>query len=93
MHTLKGMSESLWNQILLCVYGADQYIVTQDFPLSYIAHLPEEKKKKKNGEYFSKQRQIRQAFLYKQGKRLVVEITYLAKSGIYKLIFFTHPWR
>lgn len=44
MQTLKGMSEGLWNQILLWIYGADQYIVTQDFPLSFIAHLPEEKK-------------------------------------------------
>ncbi len=46
MQTLKGMSEGLWNQTLLCIYGADQYTVTQDFPLSFTAHLPEEKKKK-----------------------------------------------
>ncbi len=44
MQTLKGMSEGLWNQTALCIYGADQYIVTQDFPLSFIAHLPEENK-------------------------------------------------
>lgn len=74
MQTLKqGKSEGLWNQTLLCVYGPDQYFVTQDFPLCFIAHLPEEKKEKKRkennegGECFSKQSQIDQSFSYKQG--------------------------